>query len=504
MAINFLLSVIIIAFLPILEFAYGHFTKISSESYSTTNMEPNSIETLEVLNQINEIEQLKWETLNPKHTEKLLTILDNSQDDQVQYTTAEALALRDDQRVFDALVKTYSKLRKGRKSYETTEERTDIKIKISKFMVIHYAVCPTARSQIINFLVTIVPSPSNKLNRFNCYGHWQGLSGADFIGNQALRDLILFVQKLREWNGDGSEIDLRKMSEEVIIGMLPSFPKTLTSGNVNNYDFKMRRQYGLRPERKNWDKITDEDIKIANNVLFEKDTDEKALLWAINVLIETYPFISDSKYHSRLIELLNDAKRSDSLKRAIVAVLGSEIALSEDTIDILLRYVNEANEELVIGAAKALRWKQGIPVDPLLNGWKNTNNDHVKTEIESALATIPDKKVFTHLLKALFQTKFESVTILRRRLDNLKLWYVMIGNERNQIINSIIKDLPPQKQDSVIFWLRDTSSFAFFKVPPRIAAGWFTTKEDNSKDIPFLIPKEISEILSMITVNQSK
>ena len=85
MAINFLLSVIIIAFLPILEFAYGHLTKISSESYPTTNMEPNSIETLEVLNQINEIEQLKWDTLNPKHTEKLLKILDNSQDDQVQY-----------------------------------------------------------------------------------------------------------------------------------------------------------------------------------------------------------------------------------------------------------------------------------------------------------------------------------------------------------------------------------------------------------------------------------
>ena len=122
-------------------------------------------------------------------------------------------------------------------------------------MVMHYAVYPSAREHVINFLVTVVPTPNNKLNRYNCFGRWQGLSGADFIGNEALRDLILFVQRLREWNGDGSEIDVRKMTEPVIRGIMPEFPLTLVSGGAMYNDWRARRKSGQRYERKNWGKV---------------------------------------------------------------------------------------------------------------------------------------------------------------------------------------------------------------------------------------------------------
>jgi hypothetical protein len=152
-------------------------------------------------------------------------------------------------------------------------------------------------------------------------------------------------------------------------------------------------------------------------------------------------------------------------------------------------------------AAKALRWKRGIPTEPLLTKWLHTEDYQVKIELEGALATIPNPKVFPVLLKALCETKQQSENIVKRRIDNLKLWYVLLGNERDAFMADILKNLPQEKQGSVIFWLRDTSTFAFFREPPRIAKGWFATIEDKSDGISPIVPQEIREIFISLSAD---
>ena len=111
---------------------------------------------------------------------------------------------------------------------------------------------------------------------------------------------------------------------------------------------------------------------------------------AVQVLLEASPFTREERYQRRLMELLLDSKRGDSLKRTIIAAFGSEMVMPDDVRDILLRFINQGSEELVIGAAKALRWKRGVPVEPLIERWQVTEDYQVKIELESALATITD------------------------------------------------------------------------------------------------------------------
>jgi hypothetical protein len=65
----------------------------------------------------------------------------------------------------------------------------------------------------------------------------------------------------------------------------------------------------------------------------------------------------------------------------------------------------------------------------------------------------------------------------------------------------ILKNLPQEKQGSVIFWLRDISTFAFFREPPRIAKGWFATIEDKSDGISPIVPQEIREIFISLSAD---
>ena len=490
----------LVAFVSIFQTSCGHAPENRNDKTSNTVKSPTAIETPAVSEELENISKIKWDTGNPATTEKLLTYLHHWQEDDVQYAVAEALALRADSRVYSTLRKVYSKLRSGRRGFNVKNEKMEIKIIISKFMVMHYAVYPSAREHVINFLVTVVPTPDNKLNRYNCFGHWQGLSGADFIGNEALRDLILFVQRLREWNGDGSEIDVRKMTEPVIRGIMPEFPLTLMKGSSIYYDWLARRN-GQRFDRINWQKVTDEDIAEAEITIFEKDASDRKLINAVQVLLEASPFTREERYHRRLMELLLDSKRGDSLKRTIIAAFGSEMVLSDDVRDVLLRFIIQGSEELVIGAAKALRWKEGVPVEPLIERWHYTKDYQVKIELEGALATIPNSKVFPVLLKTLCEPKPQSENIVKRRVDNLKLWYVLLGNERDVFMADILKNLPQEKQGTVIFWLRDTSAFSFFREPPRVASGWFATIEDKSDGISPLVPQEIREIFISLSAD---
>ena len=491
---------LLVAFVSIFQTSCGHAPENRNDKTSTKVKIPTANETPAVSEELEKISKIKWDTGNPATTEKLLGYLDHWQEDDVQYAVAEALALRDDSRVFGTLMEVYSNLRRGRRTIKAAKERSSVKINISKFMVIYYAACPSMRPSVINFLVTVVPSPSYAVNRVNCYGHWQGLSGAAFIGNESLRDLIIFVQRLREWNGNGSEIDVRKMTEPVIKDTLPEFPLTLINGRTIYYDWLARRQ-GQRFDRKNWQKVTDDDIAEAEITIFEKDASDGKLINAVQVLLETSLFTREERYQRRLMELLNDSKRGDSLKRTIIAAFGSEMVLPDDVRDVLLSFINQSSKELVVGAAKALRWKEGVPVDPLMQRWRTTDNYQVKIELENALASIPNSKVFPILLKALCEPKPQSENIVKRRVDNLKLWYVLLGNERDAIMTSLLKNLPQEKQSTVIFWLRDTSAFSFFREPPSVAHGWFATIEDKSDGISPLVPQEIREIFISLSAD---
>ena len=107
----------------------------------------------------------------------------------------------------------------------------------------------------------------------------------------------------------------------------------------------------------------------------------------------------------------------------------------------------------MVGAARTLRWKKSVPVELLVKRWLATRKDEIKFELENALASIPDPRVAPVLAMAIIGMKAENNIIrFQRRIDNFKLWYVLLGSDRDGILTSVSKYLAPDRLNDLKDW----------------------------------------------------
>lgn len=447
------------------------------------------------------IQKIKWRSDDPETTDWLLTFVGSFMPDELALAVAEALALRADPRVFTAVSDIHGWFEWARQKGTI---RNEARTHIAKMMVIHYAIYPPARKEVATYLVTSIPLAKG-LDKGNDFSYWQGFSSAAFIGNEALRELIERVQYLRGANSDGTEIHLVMYAQPLIEDLLPGFDLTIRDGLELYKSFQARRKGKYRGPQKNRQEVTDKDVANAEKAILNPSPWGMNLEDAVAVLLERSPFTCEEKYHSRLLELLHDGNTSNKGKRAIIAAFGSNSEMPEDVRKKFLEIIAHGDESLLVGAARALRWKIDVPVEPLIKRWLATTKDEIKFELENALASIPDPRVAPVLAEAIITMKAEgSIIRFQRRIDNLKLWYVLLGNDRDDILTPVSKHLTPDRFNDLIDWFRDTTSFKFYISPIYIGNGWLSRNNEYPEDSGIaakLLPNQIREILSDVSKN---
>ena len=447
------------------------------------------------------IQKIKWQADDPETTDWLLSFVGSFMPDEVALAVAEALSLRADLRVFTALSNILGWFEWARPNGII---RNEARTHIAKVMVMHYAIYPPARKEIISYLVTSIPLAKG-LDKSNDFSYWQGFSSAAFIGNESLQALIERVQYLRGANSDGTEIHLVRYAQPLIEDLLPGFDLTIRHGHDLYQSFQARRKRNYRVPYKNRQEVTDKDIVDAEKAILNPSPGCMNLEDAVAVLLERSQFTREQKYHVRLVEFLHDGNIGNKAKRAIIAAFGNDPEMPEDVRKILLDIIAHGDEALVVGAAKALRWKNSVPVEPLVKRWLATSKDEIKFELENALASIPDPRVTPVLAKAIIGMKAESNIIrFQRRIDNFKLWYVLLGSDRDGILTAVSKYLTPNRLNDLIGWFRDTASFRFFISPIYIGSGWLSRNKGYMEDSEIaakLVPQKIRETLSAVSQN---
>lgn len=457
-------------------------------------------------NYLLEIEGLKWQVINPDTTQKLTAYIDQKYSDEIIFAATDALALRADPDVFGLLQKALRISiagKSGENSEKVRKEKISAVIRTAKNLVIFSAVYPPLRKAICYLLVYKIANWRIPITRWNAQAHWQGLSGADFIGNEALRNMIMTAQVSREADGDGSEYDYWKMIDPIIKSFFPEFPTILLSGVTIYNDWQARRKgFRIGHKRENPHAITPKILEKAKIDIFDSNSRDSALIKSVHSLLEESSFTLEEAYRNRLIELLKDSSRGDNLKQTIIAAFGNEPELHSDVQNVLLQFVEQSNDKIVIAAAKALRWKKDVPIAILLNRWEKTENEEVRIALESSIATIKNQSVFFVLMNAIRVCDQNSATYeidLIRRIDNLKLWYVLLGNERDDVISPLLRKATTMEHNLILSWLRDTSTFKFYRDPPRVADGWFTRITDSNDMVNRLLPPDIRRLFIKLT-----
>jgi hypothetical protein len=128
------------------------------------------------------------------------------------------------------------------------------------------------------------------------------------------------------------------------------------------------------------------------------------------------------------------------LQKAIVPLLGNNIAFTPEIQAVMLNYLDGKNDHLIIAAAKALRFKENLPAkdiatilerhrkrDPALG---QQLDDILLSTLVSEDGALAD--IFTALVKNIFITKPVNKMDQMMRINEIRIWYWRLSINRNQ------------------------------------------------------------------------
>ncbi len=163
-------------------------------------------------------------------------------------------------------------------------------------------------------------------------------------------------------------------------------------------------------------------------------TSDKEIIEALRKL-HTKKFI----LHERLLPMLKNA--SPELVKVIVAILGSNLAFTVEIEDVMLDYLAGSDGELVVAAAKALRFKENLPakkIAKILEQHRKKNpalGQQLDDILLSTLVSEDDalKDVFAALIWNMFNTEAVNKADKFRRLNEIRIWYWRLSINRKNI-----------------------------------------------------------------------
>ena len=311
--------------------------------------------------------------------------------DEIRDEAVRALAPLSDISVFP----TYKEL--FRRNYQ---DPTFVKNIIPLF-AINYTVNPAARGNLLFALYTLSTQIAPKATKPVDLPDWakaQANSALQFLGNVSLRGFLAKYYKART-STHRSEI-AEKEFLSIIAAIDPSFEgPSLQSEN-----------------RELWK------VQLSSG----SDEDKISAIKSLHRLS-----FAGSKL---LLGMLKNA--SLKLQEAIVPILGNNLALTPEIVDVMLNYLDGKNDNLVVAAAKALRFKENLPAkkiveilerhrkgDPILG---QQLDDILLSTLVSEDAALED--VFAALVWNMSKTEPDNKKDKIMRLNEMRIWYWRLSN----------------------------------------------------------------------------
>ena len=177
--------------------------------------------------------------------------------------------------------------------------------------------------------------------------------------------------------------------------------------------------------------------------------------------VERWP--REPAYFDILTKMLDN--EPPEMKRVIVAILGSSWTASiyPAMQTRLVGYLLESSDyESVLAAAKALRFRDGLPVDDILKMLEQEKDENIRQQLgDILLSSLGSPKTFWHLVRSFYITDPKNVEVKKRRADEMRIWYLRLGDKGDDVVRQAIPSTPRNIQDMVIEWLQDISKIKF-------------------------------------------
>jgi hypothetical protein len=280
-------------------------------------------------------------------------------------------------------------------------------------LALNYTVNPAARLKILYFLynLSVRLTPKKTLNLSDSAIE-QATSAFRFLGNIAFRNYIIKLNEaLTEAHQDRSVAAYQQELQYLIGELYPPFL------NV--------RLGGISTER-----FPDTKVIESWRAQLSSGSDEDKINALIN--LHRVSFL----YFEPLLGMLKNA--SLELQRAIVPILGNNIAFTPDIQSVMLNYLDDKDDHLVIAAAKALRFKENLPAQDILKIMERHRkrdpalgqrlDDILLSTLVSEDAALAD--VFAVLVWNMFNTESSNKKDKIKRIIEIRIWYWRLSNNR--------------------------------------------------------------------------
>ena len=342
------------------------------------------------------------EPSDPADVQRLKDILlpwHGALDDEIRDEAVRALAIQADLFVIPTYKEAFLRYRKDRKFLEN----------FIPLLALNFTVNPEGRVKIIYFLWHLsTPLTSSKTLDLPYSSIAQAEAVYRFLGNVSFRAYLMKlhnVQTAAHRSGD-------QISDE---------RKCLV--HLGEIDPSLK-EYAVTPENIN---LWQAELASGN------DTDK---IIALRNLHRVY-FIKGEK----LLGLLKNG--SLEFQKAIVPVLGNNFALTPEIQTVLVDYLESTDSDLVVAAAKALRFKENLPAKEIVKILKQ----HRKRDPELGqqlddilLSTLVSEdvalaEVFATLVWNILSIDSNKKKDKIKRINEIRIWYWRLSNNRKEHAN---------------------------------------------------------------------
>jgi hypothetical protein len=181
--------------------------------------------------------------------------------------------------------------------------------------------------------------------------------------------------------------------------------------------------------------------------------------------------------------ILSQGFERHEVKRVALSIIGSYPELSPDEQNMLVKHLLENTEnDLVLSAARGLRFRNNLPAEKILYflSEKKKEDAQLGQYLEDLLlSSLNSQDAFRELVNSLVMTHPKDIKNIRRRAEELRIWYLGLGGNRDQIVRQGTSLLAKKTQDSIIEWLRNISMMHIWVPMPTAMFLFYPATQDG-------------------------
>jgi hypothetical protein len=223
------------------------------------------------------------------------------------------------------------------------------------------------------------------------------------------------------------------------------------------------------------EKVEDWRQKIESGSPADRNIDWAERINALLCLDERNPLPNDADDRKLLLSMLADKNELPQVKMQVLLIFGSFLPLCPDDISMLVDYLlNNPDNDLVLAAARGLRFRKNLPAKQILNflEFKKQENEKFGQYLEDLLISSLDSsdafKVLVRSISKTILTDSNNRSDIRRRLEELRILYLRCGEARDSMVAEAFGSAPREAVNEFINFMRDISKINIWRQMPMV------------------------------------